>query len=163
MANNDQQFKKVLSHARVMVMVNPVRFMMTPRLRSEREFKENIRDNWWQAMTQLNQDIVGIDAILCNHLTWKASGHVDASLNPLIDNKDSKTLSRRRSCGDYREKYLQKKPQRSRKAIRILLMRPCIEKPTRVMGTKQAKEPVERLANSLEAEDPQELRLLLKN
>lgn len=55
------------------------------------QLKNNIRQYWWQAMTRLNDSIVGIDAAILMHpTTWKASGHVDAFNDPLIDNKDSK-------------------------------------------------------------------------
>lgn len=55
------------------------------------ELKRNIQDYWWKAMVQLNENIVGIDAAIFMHpKTWKASGHVDAFNDPLIDNRDSK-------------------------------------------------------------------------
>ncbi|HLP13004.1 MAG TPA: glycine--tRNA ligase [Flavobacteriales bacterium] len=55
------------------------------------ELKNNIRNYWWKSMTQLHSNIVGIDAAIFMHpTTWKASGHVDAFNDPLIDNKDSK-------------------------------------------------------------------------
>ena len=55
------------------------------------ELKKNIRDYWWKAMVQMNENIVGIDSAIFMHpTTWKASGHVDAFNDPLIDNKDSK-------------------------------------------------------------------------
>lgn len=55
------------------------------------ELKNNIRHYWWKSMTQLHANIVGIDAAIFMHpTTWKASGHVDAFNDPLIDNKDSK-------------------------------------------------------------------------
>lgn len=55
------------------------------------ELKKNIRDYWWKSMTQLNENIVGIDAAIFMHpTTWKASGHVDNFNDPMIDNKDSK-------------------------------------------------------------------------
>jgi glycyl-tRNA synthetase len=55
------------------------------------ELKANIRRYWWEAMVKLNENIVGIDAAIFMHPTvWKASGHVDAFNDPLIDNKDSK-------------------------------------------------------------------------
>ncbi len=54
------------------------------------ELKKNIRDYWWKSMTQLNENIVGIDAAIFMHpLTWKASGHIDNFSDPMIDNKDS--------------------------------------------------------------------------
>src|SRR5690348_2251481 len=55
------------------------------------QLKKNIRDYWWKSMTQLNENIVGIDAAIFMHpTTWKASGHVDNFSDPMIDNKDSK-------------------------------------------------------------------------
>ncbi len=55
------------------------------------ELKNNLKAAWWKAMTQLNDNIVGIDAAIFMHpLTWKASGHVDGFNDPMIDNKDSK-------------------------------------------------------------------------
>jgi glycyl-tRNA synthetase len=55
------------------------------------ELKKNIRDYWWKSMTQLQDNIVGIDAAIFMHpTTWKASGHVDNFNDPMIDNKDSK-------------------------------------------------------------------------
>ncbi len=53
--------------------------------------KNNIKAYWWAAMVQMNENIVGIDSAIFMHpTTWKASGHVDAFNDPLIDNKDSK-------------------------------------------------------------------------
>ncbi len=54
------------------------------------ELKKNIRDYWWKSMTQMHDNIVGIDAAIFMHpTTWKASGHVDNFSDPMIDNKDS--------------------------------------------------------------------------
>jgi glycyl-tRNA synthetase len=54
------------------------------------QLKKNIRDAWWQTMTQMHDNIVGIDAAIFMHpTTWKASGHVDNFSDPMIDNKDS--------------------------------------------------------------------------
>ncbi|GJM27480.1 MAG: glycine--tRNA ligase [Cyclobacteriaceae bacterium] len=55
------------------------------------ELKNHLKQYWWQAMVRMNENIVGIDAAIFMHpTTWKASGHVDAFNDPLIDNKDSK-------------------------------------------------------------------------
>ena len=55
------------------------------------ELKNNIKRYWWDAMTKLHDNIVGIDAAIFMHpKTWEASGHVGAFNDPLIDNKDSK-------------------------------------------------------------------------
>jgi glycyl-tRNA synthetase len=55
------------------------------------ELKNNIKQYWWNAMVKMHENIVGLDASIFMHpTTWKASGHVDAFNDPLIDNKDSK-------------------------------------------------------------------------
>lgn len=55
------------------------------------ELKKNIREYWWRSMTQMHENIVGIDAAIFMHpKVWKASGHVDNFSDPMIDNKDSK-------------------------------------------------------------------------
>ena len=55
------------------------------------QLKKNIRDYWWKSMTQLHDNIVGIDAAIFMHPTvWKASGHVDNFSDPMIDNFGSK-------------------------------------------------------------------------
>ena len=55
------------------------------------ELKNNIKQYWWKSMVQLHDNIVGVDAAIFMHpTTWKASGHIDAFNDPLIDNKDSK-------------------------------------------------------------------------
>ncbi len=55
------------------------------------ELKNNIKEYWWKSMVLLHDNIVGIDSAIFMHPTiWKASGHVDAFNDPLIDNRDSK-------------------------------------------------------------------------
>lgn len=55
------------------------------------ELKNNIRNYWWQSLVHHHDNIVGIDSAIFMHPTiWKASGHVDAFNDPLIDNRDSK-------------------------------------------------------------------------
>src|SRR5688572_27139928 len=55
------------------------------------ELKNNIKTYWWKSMVQNHDNIVGLDAAILMHpTTWKASGHVDAFNDPLIDNKSSK-------------------------------------------------------------------------
>ncbi len=54
------------------------------------ELKNNLKQFWWKAMTQLNANIVGLDSAIFMHPTiWKASGHVDSFNDPMVDNKDS--------------------------------------------------------------------------
>lgn len=55
------------------------------------ELKNNLKKVWWESMTRLHENIVGIDAAIFMHpTTWKASGHVDSFNDPMVDNKDSK-------------------------------------------------------------------------
>ena len=82
------------------------------------ELKKNIREYWWKSMVQMHQNIVGIDAAILMHpTTWKASGHVDAFNDPLIDNKDSKKRYRADVLvEDHAEKLLQKAQKEIEKA-----------------------------------------------
>ncbi|MCL4105841.1 UNVERIFIED_CONTAM: hypothetical protein GTU68_012479 [Idotea baltica] len=75
------------------------------------ELKKNIQDLWWAAMVQMHENIVGLDSAILMHPTiWKASGHVDAFNDPLIDNKDSKKRYRADVLvEDYIQNKLQKK------------------------------------------------------
>ena len=97
MVNQDDQFKKVISHAKEYGFVFPSSEIydglsaVYDYAQNGVELKNNIRQYWWKAMVQLHENIVGIDAAIFMHpTTWKASGHVDAFNDPLIDNKDSK-------------------------------------------------------------------------
>jgi glycyl-tRNA synthetase len=50
------------------------------------ELKENIRRQWWRAMVQTREDVVGLDsAVILASDVWKASGHLDAFVDPLIE------------------------------------------------------------------------------
>lgn len=98
MANNDDNLlKKVIAHAKEYGFVFPSSEIYDG-LGAAYDYgqngvglKNNIKDYWWKFMTQLQGNIVGIDASIFMHPTvWKASGHVDAFNDPLIDNKDSK-------------------------------------------------------------------------
>ena len=97
MANQEDQFKKVISHAKEYGYVFQSSEIydglsaVYDYAQNGAELKKNIREYWWKAMVQMNDNIVGIDAAIFMHPTvWKASGHVDAFNDPLIDNKDSK-------------------------------------------------------------------------
>ncbi len=98
MAKNDPNLlKKIIAHAKEYGFVFPSSEIYDGLSaiydygQNGVELKNNIRTYWWQAMVQMNENIVGIDAAIFMHpTTWKASGHVDAFNDPLIDNKDSK-------------------------------------------------------------------------
>ncbi len=97
MAKQEDQFKRVVSHAKEYGYIFQSSEIydglsaVYDYAQNGVELKKNIRDYWWKAMVQMNDNIVGIDAAILMHpTTWKASGHVDAFNDPLIDNKDSK-------------------------------------------------------------------------
>ena len=97
MAKQEDQFKKVISHAKEYGYIFQSSEIydglsaVYDYAQNGVELKKNIREYWWKAMVQMNENIVGIDAAILMHpTTWKASGHVDAFNDPLIDNKDSK-------------------------------------------------------------------------
>lgn len=97
MANNEDFFKKVISHAKEYGFVFPSSEIYDGLSavydygQYGVELKNNIKEYWWKAMVQHHENIVGIDAAIFMHPTiWKASGHVDAFSDPMIDNKDSK-------------------------------------------------------------------------
>lgn len=97
MAKQEDDFKKVISHAKEYGYVFQSSEIydglsaVYDYAQNGVELKKNIREYWWRAMVQLNENIVGLDAAIFMHpTTWKASGHVDAFTDPLIDNKDSK-------------------------------------------------------------------------
>ncbi len=55
------------------------------------ELKKRIQNFWWKEMTQLNDNIVGIDAAIMMHpRVWEASGHVENFTDPLVDCKKCK-------------------------------------------------------------------------
>jgi glycyl-tRNA synthetase len=90
-------FKKIISHAKEYGFVFPSSEIydglsaVYDYAQNGVALKKNIRDYWWKSMVQLHHNIVGIDASIFMHpTTWKASGHVDAFNDPMIDNKDSK-------------------------------------------------------------------------
>ncbi len=97
MANDTNKFQAIISHCKEYGFIFPSSEIYDGLQavydygQMGAELKKNIRDYWWKSMTQLQDNIVGIDAAIFMHpTTWKASGHVDNFNDPMIDNKDSK-------------------------------------------------------------------------
>ncbi|MBQ8703831.1 MAG: glycine--tRNA ligase [Bacteroidales bacterium] len=97
MANQDDFFKKVVAHAKEYGFIFPSSEIYDGLAavydygQLGVELKNNIKQAWWKAMVQMHENIVGLDSAIFMHpRIWKASGHVDAFNDPLIDNKDSK-------------------------------------------------------------------------
>ena len=97
MANDTNRFQAIISHCKEYGFIFPSSEIYDGLQavydygQWGSELKKNIKDYWWESMTRMNENIVGIDAAIFMHpTTWKASGHVDNFNDPMIDNKDSK-------------------------------------------------------------------------
>jgi glycyl-tRNA synthetase len=97
MANNEDKFKNIIAHAKEYGFVFQSSEIYDGLAavydygQYGVELKNNIKDYWWKSMVQNHENIVGLDAAIFMHpKVWKASGHVDAFNDPMIDNKDSK-------------------------------------------------------------------------
>ena len=175
MANNDDQFKKVISHAKEYGYVFQSSEIYDGLSAvydygpNGAELKKNIRDYWWQAMVQLNENIVGIDSAIFMHPTiWKASGHVDAFNDPLIDNKDSKKRYRADVLvEDYCAKIegkIEKEIDKAKKRFGdVFNENEFVTTNPRVLRYTETIETVlKRLARSLEAEDLADVKALIE-
>ena len=175
MANNDDQFKKVISHAKEYGYVFQSSEIydglsaVYDYAQNGAELKKNIRDYWWKAMVQMNDNIVGIDAAIFMHpTTWKASGHVDAFSDPLIDNKDSKKRYRADVLvEDYCAKIEAKIDKEIAKAEKrfgdAFNKQEFISTNPRVLGYQEKIDAIlKRLGKSLEAEDLADVKALIE-
>lgn len=172
---NDDQFKKVVSHAKEYGYIFGSSEIydglsaVYDYAQNGVELKKNIREYWWRSMVYMHQNIVGIDAAILMHpTTWKASGHVDAFNDPLIDNKDSKKRYRADVLiEDYAEKLEQKAQKEIAKAkkrfgdafdeAQFVATHPRV-----VRYREQQKEILGRMARSLEAEDLADVKALIE-
>ncbi|MDB9913863.1 glycine--tRNA ligase [Flavobacteriaceae bacterium] len=174
MANEDL-FKKVISHAKEYGYIFQSSEIydglsaVYDYAQNGVELKKNIREYWWRSMVFMHQNIVGIDAAILMHpTTWKASGHVDAFNDPLIDNKDSK---KRYRADVLIEDYCEKLNIKSQKEITKAKKRfgdsfneeEFIATNPRVVKYKlRQKEILQRMARSLENEDLSDVKLLIE-
>ncbi|MBC3756951.1 glycine--tRNA ligase [Hyunsoonleella sp. SJ7] len=175
MANQDDTFKKVISHAKEYGYVFQSSEIydglsaVYDYAQNGAELKKNIRDYWWRAMVQMNENIVGIDAAIFMHpTTWKASGHVDAFNDPLIDNKDSKKRYRADVLiEDYCAKIESKIEKEVKKAEKrfgdAFNKEEFVTTNGRVLGyQKKIDETLSRMAKSLENEDLADVKALIE-
>jgi len=175
MANNQDKFKQVIAHAKEYGYIFSSSEIYDGLSavydygQNGVELKNNIKDYWWKSMTQLHQNIVGLDAAILMHpKTWKASGHVDAFNDPLIDNKDSKKRYRADVLvEDYVEKLEQKAQKEIKKAKKRFGEKFDEEQfvsthPRVVRYRKESKEILERLAISLTEENLADVKALIE-
>ena len=168
-------FKKIISHAKEYGFIFPSSEIydglsaVYDYAQNGVALKKNIRDYWWKSMVQLHDNIVGIDAsILMHPTTWKASGHVDAFNDPLIDNKDSKKRYRADVLvEDYCAKIEGKMDKEIAKAAKRFgdAFNPEEFKSTnpRVLGYQEKIDTIlKRLGQSLEKEDLEDVKNLIE-
>lgn len=175
MANQDEHFKKVISHAKeygYIFQSSEIYDGLSAVYdygQNGAELKKNIREYWWKAMVQMNENIVGIDAAIFMHpTTWKASGHVDAFNDPLIDNKDSK---KRYRADVLVEEYVAKIEAKIDKEVEKAAARfgeafnkeQFISTNPRVIEYREKADSIlKRLARSLEKEDLADVKALIE-
>jgi len=174
MAKQEDLFKNVISHAKEYGYIFPSSEIydglsaVYDYAQNGVELKRNIREYWWKSMVQMHDNIVGIDSAIFMHpTTWKASGHVDAFNDPLIDNKDSKKRYRADVLiEDYCEKLWQKAQKEIEKAksrfgdafdeAQFVATNPRV---TEYLSKK--KEILERMARGLDAGDLTDVKALI--
>ena len=175
MAKQEDDFKRVISHAKEYGYVFQSSEIYDGLSavydygQNGVELKKNIRDYWWKAMVQLNDNIVGLDAAIFMHpLTWKASGHIDAFNDPLIDNKDSK---KRYRADVLVEDYVAKIDAKIEKEVKKAEKRfgesfnkeKFLETNQRVVDyQEQGKTILNRLGRSLQNEDLADVKALIE-
>jgi glycyl-tRNA synthetase len=55
------------------------------------ELADNIKSSWWKFFVYKNSNVVGINTtIIQNPKLWKASGHIDTFVDPMVDCKECK-------------------------------------------------------------------------
>ena len=173
--SDTNQLKKVIAHAKEYGFVFPSSDIYDG-LNAVYDYgqqgvllKNNIRNYWWKSMVQLNENIVGLDAAIFMHPTiWKASGHVDAFNDPLIDNKDSK---KRYRADVLIEDYIAKLDSKIEKEVNKAAKRfgdafdreQFISTNPRVVGYREKTTAISaRMAKSLEAEDLDDVKALIE-
>ncbi|MFZ9504427.1 MAG: glycine--tRNA ligase [Cyclobacteriaceae bacterium] len=118
---DDNLLKKIISHAKEYGFIFPSSEIYDGLSavydygQNGVELKNNIKEYWWKFMTLLHDEIVGIDSAIFMHpTTWKASGHVDAFNDPMVDNKDSK---KRYRADQLIEGYIEKQEEKIEKEV----------------------------------------------
>lgn len=175
MATQNDSFKKVISHAKEYGFVFPSSEVYDGLSavydygQNGAALKNNIKNYWWSAMVQLHDNIVGIDSAIFMHpTTWKASGHVDAFNDPLIDNKDSKKRYRADVLvEDYCAKIEAKIDKEVTKAAKrfgdSFDKEQFVSTNPRVVGYQEKIDSIlKRLGKSLEKEDLEDVKNLIE-
>ena len=132
------------------------------------ELKNNIKTYWWQSMVLLHDNIVGIDSAIFMHPTiWKASGHVDAFNDPLIDNRDSKKRYRadvliEEQIAKYEEKMEKEAAKAAKRFGESFNRELFMETNPKVLAEKEKRDALQaRFAKALNDMNLEELRQII--
>lgn len=173
--NQEDLFKKIIAHSKEYGFIFPSSEIYDGLSavydygQNGVELKKNIREYWWRSMVNLHENIVGLDAaIMMQPTVWKASGHVDAFSDPLIDNKDSKKRYRADVLiEDYAEKLRQKAQKEVDKARKRFgedfdeaMFRETNPRVKKYLD--DANSIVKRMAAGLDSEDLADVKLLIE-
>lgn len=175
MAKQEDIFKKVVSHAKEYGFIFPSSEVYDGLSaiydygQNGVELKNNIKTYWWKAMVQMHENIVGLDSAIFMHPTvWKASGHVDAFNDPLIDNRDSKKRYRadvllEDFCAKLEDKA-QKEIEKAKKRFGESFDAAQFESthPRVIEYREKQKTILSRMAKSLEANDLEDVKALIE-
>ena len=175
MANTEDVFKKVISHSKEYGFVFQSSELYDGVAAvydygsNGSELKKNIKEYWWASMVKLHENIVGIDSAIFMHpTTWKASGHVDAFNDPMIDNKDS---NKRYRADVLIEDYAEKLRVKIKKEVKKAAKRfgdsfdeaQYLSTNPRVVGYQEKIDAaISRMARSLEADDLVDVKALIE-
>jgi len=175
MTQQDNDFKKVIAHAKEYGYIFQSSEIydglsaVYDYAQNGVELKNNIRQYWWKAMVQMHENIVGLDAAIFMHpTTWKASGHIDAFNDPLIDNKDSKKRYRADVLVEEHVAKIEAKIEKevekaSRRFGEAFDKEQFLSTNDRVRGyQEQANGILKRLGRSLEKEDLADVKQLIE-
>ena len=175
MAKQEDIFKNVISHAKEYGYIFPSSEIydglsaVYDYAQNGVELKKNIREYWWKAMVQMNENIVGIDSAIFMHPTiWKASGHVDAFNDPLIDNKDSKKRYRadvliEDYCAKIEAKINKEVAKAAKRFGDAFNKQEFVTTNPRVVGYQEKIDSIlSRMAKSLEKEDLADVKALIE-
>lgn len=174
MAQQDDHFKKLVAHCKEYGFIYPSSEIYEG-LSAVYDYgpygvllKNNIKEYWWKSMVQMNENIVGLDAAIFMHpKTWKASGHVDAFNDPLVDNKDSKKRFR---ADQLIEGVIEKLEEKANKEVEKAAKRfgetfdaemYRTTNPRVMEYLQKAKSIEERLGNAMKNEDMAELKNMI--
>ena len=174
MAQQEDVFKKLISHCKEYGFVFPSSEIydglgaVYDYGQNGVELKNNIKKYWWDSMTLLNENVAGIDSAIFMHPTiWKASGHVDAFNDPLIDNKDSKKRYRadvliEEQIAKYEDKIDKEVEKAAKRFGEAFDEQKFRETNTRVLENEDRKEALHtRFAKALNDNNFEELRQII--